>query len=79
MEGEWIQAGVGREMQMEISQLTVFVMVGYARELHGEEIPKLEITGLLKHFAEVDKTTPKRVMLSLVGSALCTLLQLSKS
>jgi hypothetical protein len=28
---------------------------------------KLEITGLLKHFAEGDKTTPKHVMLSLVG------------
>jgi hypothetical protein len=67
MEGEWIQAGVFRERKMEIAQLAVFVMVGYARALRGEEIPKLEITGLLKHFAEGDKTTPKHVMLSLVG------------
>jgi hypothetical protein len=35
--------------------------------LYGEEIPKLEITGLLKHFAEGDKTEPNDVMLSLVG------------
>jgi hypothetical protein len=67
VEGEWIQAGVGRERKMEIAQLAVFVMVGYARALRGEEIPKLEITGLLKHFAEGDNTTPKYVMLSLAG------------
>jgi hypothetical protein len=67
MEGEWIQAGVGGERKMEIAQLAVFVMVGYARALRGEEIPKLEITGLLKHFTEGDKTTLKHVMLSLVG------------
>jgi hypothetical protein len=67
MEGEWIHAGVRRERKMEIAQLDVFVMVGYARALRGEEIPKLEITGLLKHFSEGDKTTPKHVMLSLVG------------
>jgi hypothetical protein len=52
---------------MEISKLAVFVMVGYTRALRGEEIPKLEITGLLKHFAEGDKTTLKHVMISLVG------------
>jgi hypothetical protein len=67
MEGEWMQTGVLRENKMDISQLAVFVMVGYARDLRGEEIPKLDITGLLKHFAEGDKTTPKHVMLSLVG------------
>jgi hypothetical protein len=61
MEGEWMQAGVLREREMEISQLAVFVMVGYSRALPGEEIPKLEITGLLKHVAEGDKTTPKHV------------------
>jgi hypothetical protein len=43
---------------MEIAHLAVFVMIGYSRVLRGEEIPKLEITGLLKHFAEGDKTTP---------------------
>jgi hypothetical protein len=52
---------------MEIAQLIVFVMVGYSRALCGDEIPSLEITGLVKHFAEGDKTTPKNVMLSLVG------------
>jgi hypothetical protein len=67
MEGEWIQAVAFREREMEIAQLVVFVMVGYARALRGEEIPKLEITGLLKHFAEGEKTTPKHIMLSLVG------------
>jgi hypothetical protein len=52
---------------MELAQLALLVMLGYARALRGEEIPKLEITGLLKHFAEGDKTSPKRIMLSLVG------------
>jgi hypothetical protein len=66
-EGEWIQVGVCSEIKMEITQLAVFVMVGCARALRGEEIPKLEITGLLKQFAEGDKTTPKHVMLSLEG------------
>jgi hypothetical protein len=36
MEGEWIQAGVLREREMEITQQAVFVMVGYARALRGE-------------------------------------------
>jgi hypothetical protein len=67
MEGEWIQGGVFRERKMEISQLAVFVMVGYARALRGEEILKLEITWLLKHFAAGDETSSKNVMLSLVG------------
>jgi hypothetical protein len=58
MEGEWI------ERKMKIAQLDVFVMVDHARALRGEDIPKLEITGLLKHFAEGDNTTPKHVMLS---------------
>jgi hypothetical protein len=66
MEGEWIQVGVFRKRNMELAQLAMFVMVGYARALRGEEIPKLEITGFLKHFSEGDKTTPKHVMLSLV-------------
>jgi hypothetical protein len=52
---------------MEIAQLAVFVMVGYSRALRGEEIRKLEITGLLKNFAEGGKTDPKHVMLYLVG------------
>jgi hypothetical protein len=67
MECEWIQAGVFREREMEIAQLAVFVMVGYARASRGGEIPKLEITGLLKYVAEGDTPTPKHVMLSLVG------------
>jgi hypothetical protein len=45
----------------------MFLMVGYARALRGEEIRTLEIAGLLNHFVEGDKTTPKYVMLSLLG------------
>jgi hypothetical protein len=67
MEGEWIGANNSEVKKMEIAQLAVFVMVGYARALRGEEIPNLEITSLLKHFAEGDNTEPKHVMLSLVG------------
>jgi hypothetical protein len=47
--------------------VVAFLMVGYGRDLRGEEIPKLEITGLLKHFDEGDRIVPKHVMLSLVG------------
>jgi hypothetical protein len=67
MEGEWIGAENSEVKKMEIAQLAVFVVVGYARALRGEEIPKLEITGLLKHFAEGGKTEPKHVMLSVMG------------
>jgi hypothetical protein len=67
MEGEWIGAENSEVKKMEISQLAVFVMVGYSRALRGKKIPKLEISGLLKHFAEGGKTDPKHVMLSLVG------------
>jgi hypothetical protein len=40
MEWEWIHTGVFRETEMELAQLTMFVMVGYARALRGEQIPK---------------------------------------
>jgi predicted glycoside hydrolase/deacetylase ChbG (UPF0249 family) len=42
MEGGWITAGSLVENKMEIAQLAVFVMVGYAQPLCGEEIPKLD-------------------------------------
>jgi hypothetical protein len=38
------RSGNSEVKKMEIAQLAVFVMVGYARALRGEEIPKLEIT-----------------------------------
>jgi hypothetical protein len=41
MEGEWVGAKNLEVKKMEIAQLAVFVMVGYARALRGEEIPKL--------------------------------------
>jgi hypothetical protein len=44
MEGEWIGAENSEVKKMEIAHLAVFVMVGYARALRCEEIPKLEIT-----------------------------------
>jgi hypothetical protein len=67
MEGEWINAGSLVEKKMEIAQLTVFVMEGFARAFRGEKIQKLEITVFLKHFVEGDKTKPKHAMLYLVG------------
>jgi hypothetical protein len=63
MEWEWTNAGSLMENKMEIAQLAVFVMVRYARALRDEEIPKIEIIGLLEHFTESDKTVPKHVML----------------
>jgi hypothetical protein len=67
MEGEWIGAENSEVKKMDIAQLAVFVMVGYARALCGKETPKLEIMGLLKHFSEGGKQDPKHVMLSSVG------------
>jgi hypothetical protein len=55
MEGEWIHVGSLTENKMEIAQLAMFVMVGYARALRCGEIPKLEITGLLKHYVIVSR------------------------
>jgi hypothetical protein len=51
---------------MEVAQLEVFIIVRYARALRGEEISKLEITGLLKHYAEGERTEPTHITLSLV-------------
>jgi hypothetical protein len=61
MEGELINTVSLMESKLEIAQQAVCLVVGYARALRGEEIPKLEISGLLKHFSEGDKTVPKHV------------------
>jgi hypothetical protein len=67
MGGELINAQSLMESKIEISQLAVSVMVGYAPSSRCEEIPKLDIAGLRKHFADGEKTALKHVMLWLVG------------
>jgi hypothetical protein len=41
----------GRE-RLEIAQLACFVFLGYARELRGEEITKIELSGVRNYFGD---------------------------
>jgi hypothetical protein len=43
---------------MWVVQLACFVFFGYARALRGEEIPKIELTGVIKYVADGAATTP---------------------
>jgi hypothetical protein len=51
---------------MGVAQLACFVFFGYARALRGEEIPKIELTGLIKYFSDGATTNPPHVTLSLI-------------
>jgi hypothetical protein len=51
---------------LEISQLACSVFLDYARALRGEEITKIEISGIRKYFADGALET-RHVTLSLIG------------
>jgi hypothetical protein len=67
LERDWELAGVDFENKMEVAQLACFVFLGYARALRGEEISKIELTGILKHSEEGGTTHQHHATLSLVG------------
>jgi hypothetical protein len=52
---------------MEVAQLACFVFLGYGRALRGEEISKIELTGILKNFVEGGTAQQKHLTLSLMG------------
>jgi hypothetical protein len=50
-----------------IAKLGVFGLAGYARSLRGEEITKIELGGVRKHFADGGTSSTPHVMFTLVG------------
>jgi hypothetical protein len=58
LEWEWQAAGVSRVNKMAVAQHACFVFFGYARALRGEEIPNIELTGVINYFADGAITTP---------------------
>jgi hypothetical protein len=66
MEEEWLVARWEAGKRLEISQLECFVFLGYARAFRGEEITKIELSGLRKYFSD-GALEPRHVTLSLIG------------
>jgi hypothetical protein len=67
LEREWELAPTDQEKRMEVAQLACFIFLGYGRALRREEISKIELHGILKHFEEGGAAQQKRVTLYLVG------------
>jgi hypothetical protein len=65
-ENEWEAARDSAGNRLEIAWLACFVLLGYARALRGEEITKIELSGVRKYFGDV-ATEPRHVTLSLIG------------
>jgi hypothetical protein len=66
MEEEWFAARVEAGKRLDIAQLACFVCLGYARTLRGEEITKIELSGVRTYFAD-RAVEPRHVTLSLIG------------
>jgi hypothetical protein len=49
-----------------LDQLACFVFLGYAQMFRGEEITKIELSGVRKYFAD-GVVEPRHVTLSLIG------------
>jgi hypothetical protein len=58
LEWEWQAAGDSQCKKMGVAQIACFVFFGYARALRGEEIPKIELTGVIKYFAGATTNPP---------------------
>jgi hypothetical protein len=52
--------------RLEIAQLAFFVCLGYAWALRGEEITKIELSGVWKYFDD-GAVDPRHASLSLIG------------
>jgi hypothetical protein len=66
MEEEWGAARLKAGKRLEIAQLACFVFLGYARALRGEEITKIELSGVRKYFTD-GALESQHVTLSLIG------------
>jgi hypothetical protein len=67
LEFNWKVAENGGDERLWIAQLGVFCLVGYARALRGEEITKIELGGVRKHFVDGGTSATPHVMFMLVG------------
>jgi hypothetical protein len=65
LENEWEAAGDNAGNRLEIAQLACFALLGYVRALRGEEITKIELSGVRKYFGD-GATEPRHVTLSLI-------------
>jgi hypothetical protein len=66
LEKEWEAARDTAGNRLEIAQLACFVLLGHARALRGEEITKIELSGVRKYFGD-GASEPCHVTLSLIG------------
>jgi hypothetical protein len=66
LEKEWEAARDNAGNWLEIVQLDFFALLGYARALRGEEITKIELSGVRKYFGG-GAMEPRHVTLSLIG------------
>jgi hypothetical protein len=66
LEREWQAAGDSGAKKVGVSQLACFVFFGYTRALRGEESRKIELTGVIKYFAD-GATTPPHAISPLIG------------
>jgi hypothetical protein len=66
LEKEWEAARDNAGNLLKIAQLACFALLGYARALRGEEITKIELSGVIKYFGD-GETEPRHVTLSLIG------------
>jgi hypothetical protein len=66
LEKEWEAARDKAINRLEIAQVACFALLGYARALRGEEITKIELSGVRKYFGD-RATEPRHVTLSLIG------------
>jgi hypothetical protein len=67
LELEWKVTEKGGEERLWIAQLGVFCLAGYARAMRGEEITKIELGGVRKHFVDGVTSATPHVMFTLVG------------
>jgi hypothetical protein len=66
LEKEWEAARDNAGNRLEIAQLACFALLGYDRALRGEEITKIELSGVRKYFRD-GATEPRHITLSLIG------------
>jgi hypothetical protein len=53
--------GLDAEKRMEVAHFACFVFLGYAQAYRGEEISKIKLTRILKHFEEGGTSKRKHV------------------
>jgi hypothetical protein len=67
LELDWEAAEKGRDEGLWITQLRVYCLAGYTRALRGEEITKIELGVVQKHFVDGGTSATPHVMFTLVG------------